>query len=138
MTNTTSSNKETTLQIAPHEGRELEYVANGIKPLALINRAKQPEQYGRAMDLQHVLVIRRQNNDEITITTKANEKLHDTYALLNSPQAAVIIRSVEDKHRMLGRLFGYSEEQIDAFIKADMKCACGNCTFTVNPNESFT
>lgn len=128
------------LKIAPHEGRELEYVANGIKPLALLNRNKQPEQYGRAMDLQHVLVIQRQGVDEITITKKENVHLHNVYALLCSPKAAIVVRSAEEKHRMLGRLFGYSEEQIDAFIKADMKCACGQCSFdsNVNPEESFT
>ncbi|QPI17675.1 hypothetical protein vBAmePR8F_gp15 [Alteromonas phage vB_AmeP_R8W] len=119
------------MPIAPHEGRELEMVMNGIKPLASIEKDKQPEQFERALQLANVLSVTvvLHSDNLLTVTRKENEKLHGTFALLNSPKAAIVVRSKEEKSRLLGRLFGYSEEDIDEFIAADMQCACGQCKF---------
>lgn len=114
-------------KIAPHEGKELEYVVNGIKPLASIEASKQPELFERAIALRNVISVHYHNHELITITRKENSNLHRTFALLTSPQASIVVRSKEEKQRLLGRLFGYSEEDIDEFIKQDLGCACGQC-----------
>ena len=115
-------------RIAPHEGKELEYVMNGIKPLASIDYNKQPELFYRALQLRHQLSIRYHYNDSlITITKPENSKLHGTFELLMSSKASMVVKSKEEKQRLLGRLFGYTEEDIDEFIAQDIGCACGQC-----------
>ena len=113
--------------IAPHEGKELEYVVNGIKPLASIDANKQPELFKRAIKMRNVISVCYHNHELITITRKENQQLHATFALLTSSKASIVVRSKAEKHRLLGRLFGYSEEDIDAFIKEDIQCECVQC-----------
>lgn len=115
--------------IAPHEGRELEYVCLGIKPIAHITKDKDPKQFQQALTLVNVHSIVMHSPTELTITKKENKELHDVFVFLSSTKADRLIRTKEEKNRLLGRLFGYTEEEIDAFIKADMKCACGQCKF---------
>lgn len=114
-------------KVAPHEGNEIELVCNGIKPLASIEAKKDPEQFEKALQLRFAFSIRYHTNEHITFTRKENKDLHDVFALLNSPRAAMVVRSKAEKHRLMGRLFGYSEEDIEAFIKSDLQCACGQC-----------
>ena len=116
-------------KVAPHKGRELEYVAMGIKPLASLEFSKDPEQYNKALDLVHIWSVCKQTDDLITITRKENAHLHSVFKLLTSNKAYILVKSEHEKHRLLGRLFGYSEEDIDKFINADLKCACGQCKF---------
>lgn len=117
-------------EIAPHEGNEVNLVLWGKKPLATLEAEKQPASYQNVINnLQEVLSVKQHSVGLISITLPENKHLHDIFALLSSPKASVVVRSAEEKHRLLGRLFGYTEEQIDAFIKADMKCACGQCRF---------
>ena len=115
------------LDIAPHEGCELEYVMLGIKPLASLEKSKQPEQFDLALKLHYAVSVMRHTEDLITVTRKENANLHNIFALLTSSKATIVVRSKAEKHRLLGRLFGYTEEQIEDFIKADMQCACGQC-----------
>lgn len=119
------------MPIAPHEGREIEMVMNGIKPLASIEKSKQPEMFEKALALSDMIdiVVVLHDKGHLTITRKENEKLHGVFSLLCSPKAAMVVRSQAEKSRLLGRLFGYSEEDIDEFIAADMQCACGQCKF---------
>jgi len=116
-------------KVAPHEGKELEYVSLGIKPLASLEFSKDPKQYTKALKLLNVLSVYKQTDDLITITRKENASLHGVFKVLTSHKAHLLVRSEQEKHRLLGRLFGYSEEDIDAFIKSDLKCACGQCKF---------
>lgn len=115
--------------VAPHEGHEINMVMWGIKPLASIEFDKQPLQFKRAIELRQVLSVCDQEVGLITVTLPENSHLHETFKLLSSPKASVIVRSKEEKHRLLGRLFGYTEEQINEFIKSEMQCACGQCRF---------
>ncbi|ASL24395.1 hypothetical protein vBAspPH44_12 [Alteromonas phage vB_AspP-H4/4] len=119
------------MPVAPHEGKELEYVMNGIKPLALIDGRKEPEQFERALKLQNVATVVLHNNNELTITRNENAKLHGVFSLLNSPKAAMVVRSKEEKQRLMGRIFGYSEEDIADFIKANVDCKCRHCNLEV-------
>jgi len=115
------------MPIAPHEGQELNYVMMGKKPLACIDRTKQPEMYDRAMRLKYVVSVKKQTEDMITVTDFRNSDLHTLFEILSSTRASVIVRTKKEKHRLLGRLFGYSEEDIEEFLAADMQCACGQC-----------
>lgn len=115
--------------IAPHEGNEINMVMWGMKPLASIEFDKQPVQFDRAIELENVLSVCHQEVGLLTVTLPENSHLHETFKLLSSPKASVIVRSKEEKHRLLGRLFGYTEDQIEEFIKSDMQCACGQCRF---------
>lgn len=115
--------------IAPHEGHEINMVMWGMKPLASIEFHKQPNQFKRAIKLSHILSVCHQDLGSLTVTLPENAHLHETFKLLSSPKASVIVRSKEEKHRLLGRLFGYTEDQINDFIKSDMQCACGQCRF---------
>lgn len=119
------SNKD----IAPHKGEELNYVMLGLKPLASIEYSKQPDMFARALALKHVVNVRVHSNTHVTVTLEENKHLHDTFALLTSAKAAQIVRSKEEKQRLLGRLFGYSEKQIDDFIKLNIQCNCVCCDF---------
>lgn len=121
-------------KIAPHEGRELWLVLAGIKPLALISEVKQPEQIiflERLMFTDEIspplVILRRRATKEVTITLRENEHLHDQYTQLIQPNAAQVYRSKADHQRAMGKLFGYTDEEIEAFINADIKCDCVNC-----------
>ncbi len=117
------------MSIAPHEGRELEYVMLGIKPLASLDVNKQPEQFKRALRLKHAVTVYYHTNNLITITRPENDDLHNVFAVLSTNEANILVRTAEEKHRLLGRLFGYSEEDIDSFIAAGLECACGQCNW---------
>lgn len=115
------------MSIAPHEGRELELVMIGIKPLASLEKDKQPEQYAQACKLHNVASVVHHDNNLLTVTRRENNNLHAVFQLLSTTQSSLLVRSAEEKHRLLGRLFGYSEENIDSFIAKGLACACGQC-----------
>ncbi len=109
-------------QIAPHEGREVELVLNGTKQLG-----------SATLGSPTALVVRETNElfeyikDDSVYFALTQEPI-ETYKFLNSSAAKVVIRSKQEHQRLLGRLFGYTEEEIDTFIEANLNCACGNCT----------
>jgi hypothetical protein len=125
--------------IAPHEGSELALVLEGKKLICTIHKKKQPEQFNTALrraaeDLRvsvgklhgDALIAEKINDDETAFYLREN---HDVAAvhrlLLRRPD--VLVRSQEERSRLFGRIFGYTEEQIDEFIAAEMPCACGHC-----------
>lgn len=118
------------MAVAPHENREIELVLNGTKPLASLERCKQPELFELQEVFSRSLSRCYHTDDLVTITLPKNEHLHAVFALLTSSKAAVIVRSKAEKQRMLGRLFGYTEKDIDDFIQADLGCACGQCAWS--------
>jgi len=124
------------MPIAPHENIELEYVMVGLKPLASLEKDKQPDQFERALKLKHVASVMQHDENLLTVTRRENSHLHEVFKLLSSERASVIVRSAEEKHRLLGRLFGYSETDIDEFIAAGLDCACGQCEWNKEPEET--
>ena len=124
------------MPIAPHENIELEYVMVGLKPLASLEKDKQPDQFERALKLQHVASVVQHDDNLLTVTRKENKHLHGVFTLLSSKQASILVKSAEEKHRLLGRLFGYSETDIDEFIAAGLDCACGQCEWDKEPEET--
>jgi len=115
--------------IAPHEGRELELVIAGIKPLALIEDSKQPIIANMLRgELPRMLfpelhIVKREK--EVLITKKGNEFNIALYeGLLHLHRSR---RSDKDYTIAMGKLFGYTEEEIKAFLEGDLKCNCEKC-----------
>ena len=117
------------LCVAPHEGDELTLVMMGVKPAAIIEYQKQPEMYDKAQELCHTISVHQLEVGVISVTQRKNANLHSIIELLGSSRAKLIVRSKEEKQRMLGRILGYSEEQIDEFIKNPPECNCRWCAY---------
>jgi hypothetical protein len=120
-----------TAAIAPHEGNELRMVLAGTKPLAVIELAKQPEQY--YMALQHagaIGLLTLKNDDgeegpEIMLVLPKNSHLFARYLHLHS--FGVEKYGIKEYHRKMGALFGYSPEDIELFINTEVDCECSKC-----------
>ena len=112
-------------KVAPHEGREIQLVLDGTKPLAVIELNKQPREYEQAIAGIHGLFALDNWMDdtgwEAVITTIHNQALVLKYL------DAVEMEESTAKHRTLGRLFGYSEADIEEFINNRPPCNCSKC-----------
>ena len=115
--------------VAPHEGNELTLVMQGVKPAAIIEFKKQPEMYKKALELHYTLSVYHLTTGVISVTQKKNAKLHSIIALLGSSKASIVVRSKAEKQRMLGRILGYSDFEIDEFIKNPPECDCRWCMY---------
>lgn len=119
--------------VAPHRGHEVRMVLAGHKPLATIEHDKDPDQYVLAVCLMGagMLVGKVEPTDdcplgEITFTSPAQRAALDKYEVLK--EIGPVRMGPTFYHREMGRLFGYSEEDIDAFIAAEVQCTCSKCT----------
>ena len=114
--------------IAPHESCEVRLVLGGLKPLAAIEKAKDPIGYALAVSMAGTgaLSIRFEKGiAECLITKPSNRYKLDQYQwLLRHGVEAV---GLKEYHRRMGRLFGYTEEDINAYIEADIHCECSKC-----------
>ena len=63
---------------------------------------------------------------EIVFTNPANRRLIRKYEILL--KYGVDEYGIKEYHRRMGRLFGYDEEDIEAFIAADVHCNCIKCS----------
>jgi len=117
-------------KVNPHKGKELEYLMNGIKPMCTLS-LDDPESNkvlnGSLMYLTTVVVDTIEQS--VTVTKRENAFLHGIMNFLTSENAHMMIRSKTEKHRMIGRLFGYTEDQIDEFLLSDeaRDCKCQFC-----------
>lgn len=114
--------------IAPHEGDELNLVMLGVKPLASIDKNKQGAMFNKAMMMQNVLSIAVHSKTKLTVTKAVNRHLHGVYVTLTRTPK-LLAASQKQKHELLGRLFGYSEECIAAYIKNPPVCTCDECNW---------
>ncbi|QDP58679.1 MAG: hypothetical protein Tp125SUR00d2C35697761_14 [Prokaryotic dsDNA virus sp.] len=116
------------MSVAPDKGHELNHVMLGLKPIASLSKKKHPVQYERALTLRHVqgVVIVRQTDEVITVSKAENIHLHGVYTILTKTPKK-LVRSKEGKQVLMGRMFGYTDDQIADFIKADIKCDCAEC-----------
>lgn len=120
--------------IAPHRHRELAMVLSGAKPLATIERDKAPYLYGAAVAAMHAglvagIMLSQDDRDcdagEILITRVQTRHLLNEYLnLLRNGDGS------EEYHYRIGRLFGYSDADIQAFLASEVRqtCQCGKCT----------
>ncbi len=118
--------------IAPHEACEVRLVAAGTKPLATIEKAKQPILYSVAASLAAtgmLCAVFTQSSDspegEVIITAPRNRHLIKEFIKLQA--TGVKEFGIKEYYRRMGRLYGYSEEDIQAFIDAEIHCNCTKC-----------
>ena len=124
---------ESTGAIAPHEGREVELVLNGTKPLATVEHDKDPDTYVKAILLGLGGLVAYKvtpsvdcEGGEVIFTLPQNRHLIDEYRWTLSK--GVSVYGLKGYHRALGRLFGYSAADIEAYIDAEITCDCTKCT----------
>lgn len=117
-------------KVAPHAGNELTLVMQGVKPAAIIDKTKQPEMYDKAWELRHTLsILHIGQNERVVINNKTPLDLLHVIKLLGSSDANLIVGSKEEKQRMLGRILGYKQEDIDEFVKNPPDCNCRWCRY---------
>ena len=120
------------MSIAPHVNSEVRLVLSDLKPLATIEKVKDPIGYSIAVSLAGVglLASRCQPTSdspdgEIIITKISNRKLiHDYLYLLSN---GIALYGIKEYHRRMGKFFGYSSEDIEEFIEAEIDCNCLKC-----------
>ena len=118
--------------IAPHINNEVRLVLAGNKPLATIEKAKDKEGYSLAIALSNVGMLAVQCSPtadspagEVIITKPANKGLITKY--LNLLESGVSLFGIKEYHRKMGALFGYSKQDINDFISAEIDCNCTKC-----------
>jgi len=119
-----------TAAIAPHEGSELSMILAGTKPLAVIEYRKQPCAYRRAMEYNQLgfcAALQRNGEEgaELVVTLHKNIGLVPRYLYL--VESGVKHYGIKEYHRKMGALFGYSPEDIELFINAEVDCDCSKC-----------
>lgn len=113
-------------KIAPHFGKELSMVLNYEKPMGVVSREKDPEQYRDVLANVHRLEVRQYPKKEIAFAPKMTGRyVLREYDDLRMGRAKV--DSQAEYQRRMGRLFGYTEEEIEEFIKGNLNCGCENC-----------
>jgi len=119
-------------QIAPHEHTEVRLVLSGSKPLATIEKVKDPIGYSIAIAMAGTGALKaltRPTTDspegEVVIVLPANKSLLVTYQELL--EAGVANYGIKSYHRQMGKLFGYTALDIEMFIKSDIQCDCVKC-----------
>jgi len=114
--------------IAPHKGDELKLVRIGQKPLAVIEKVKDHLQYINASEYCSVtnLPFKYRNGDEgPEVVIAQDQQTLDKYLELIEGTSAI---DTPEYHRAMGELFGYTEEQIQAFIDSELDCDCSKCS----------
>ena len=114
-------------KVAPHLNKEVELVLAGKKPLAAIEKSKDPTGYNFAIELSKAgKLVSRIVGDEEVVFTKSSYSLIDKYE--NLLRNGVRYLGIKNYHREMGRMFGYTEADIEAFISAEIVCSCLKCT----------
>lgn len=119
-----------TNKIAPHEGREIELVLSGKKPFAVLEAAKDPKQFRLAFRHADKLEVRATQIDEISLELRGTGCRHHYKYMTLLRDKDIILNGLNGKsiyQRRMGKLFGYSPEEIQAFEDNPPDCTCGKC-----------
>jgi hypothetical protein len=113
-------------KVAPHENNEVRLVLGGHKPLAVIERSKDPYGYALAISMAGTgaLYICKVKG-EVVISLPFNKLAITQYEFLL--KEGVRLYGIKEYHRKMGKLFGYTEDDIEAFIEAEIDCNCNKC-----------
>ncbi len=104
---------------------------SGSKPLGTIEKAKDPIGYAVAVSLSAtgMLLCKFTNTEdgaaEVAFVKPGNIHLLKLYDWLL--ECGIAELGLKEYHRELGRLYGYTEDDIAAFIKSDIQCECNKC-----------
>lgn len=124
-----------TQEIAPHEGEEWRLVLEGTKPYAVVELSKSPDQYNYVLrhngTLYTALPAETAEGLEVRFWKKGNQQgrlNHLKYLqLVNNAEVFIKYFDIAWYQREMGKLFGYTDEQIEAFIDGSVKCNCTKC-----------
>jgi len=122
-------------KVAPHLNCEVRLVLSGTKPIAAIERDKDPYGYAMAVALSSTGALKAYKvKGEVIIVLPKNSKVFADYVEL----LAYGVRDfgIKEYHRKMGKMFGYTDEDTEAFIKAEIKCNCTKCTGEPNDGKS--
>jgi hypothetical protein len=118
--------------IAPHEHQEVRLVLGGKKPLGSIEKQKDPLGYAIAVSLIHTGLLRGfisptedDCTGEATFVAPQNKALLERFKWLL--EHGVENLGLKQFHREMGRLYGYTEQDIEDFISANIHCECIKC-----------
>tara|TARA_R110002020_G_scaffold433848_5_gene643968 strand:- start:459 stop:824 length:366 start_codon:yes stop_codon:yes gene_type:complete len=115
-------------KVAPHENCEVRLVLGGNKPLAAIEKSKDPYGYALAIAMAGTGALAKYivEPGEVLITKPNNWAYIVQYiSLLNY---GVKRLGIKEYHRRMGKIFGYTAEDIEAFIEAEIVCSCTKCS----------
>ena len=109
-------------------------VIQGSKPFMSVLAEKDIKLYNDIMknrdvleQVCHILHVRTPTN-RLLVAAWGNKVAIDKYMLYMSPASAVVFRSLDDKRRAMGKLFGYDDEEIEMFVRqAANGCSCDEC-----------
>ena len=113
--------------IAPHSGREISLILSGAKRFAVIEKRKALASYYAAGSIARSdITVQYQDGTEgpEVILTTSRKLITEYNALLFD---GVKRLGIKEYHRAMGRLFGYSESDIEAYIASDIDCNCSKC-----------
>ncbi len=118
--------------IAPHEGEEVRLVLAGTKPFATIERSKDISGFARAIALGGTgmlyTTVGPTDDDphgEVALTLPINRHLMQRYYDLL--EYGVELYGIKEYHRQMGKLFGYTEDDVESFINEKIHCNCTKC-----------
>ena len=119
-------------KIAPHQNREVMLVLNGYKPLAVVEKSKDLAGYCLAIQLGGAGLLAYQVgpsedccDGEVVFTKPGNRHHIQAFDYLN--RHGVEDLGLKEYHRKMGQLFGYGEDDIEAFINDNINCECTKC-----------
>ena len=114
-------------KIAPHVSNEVRLVLGGHKPLASIEKYKDRYGYALAISLAGTgaLYMEVVSENEVVITKPANKHLVEEWKDLLCH--GVQLYGLHGFHYRMGKLYGYTDEDIEVFIKSDVQCDCNKC-----------
>ncbi len=112
----------------PESVRTLHAVTSGEKPFGVVDKKKDPWLFNQVMLNAELLDVRMHYHNELAYTKKGPDsyKQHNRYLSLHFCRTNRLVSRAEFQ-RQMGKLFGYSEESIQAFIDSGDYCGCRNC-----------
>lgn len=118
-------------KVAPHENRELDMVLRGEKPMCSISQTKNPVHFKDAETLsRHGTLVTYFHHQTLVCVLPKDEWCLEVYKnYLESDRLSQLNYTI-----LMGRLFGYSDDDIYKFIQVN-ECECVQCVGLVRWKE---
>jgi hypothetical protein len=106
--------------LGPHEGKELAMLLDGVKPAALVSEAIYKKHFKKHVDDGTLIAKEFTDRDsfvEMIVALPGEEqRVERLIKLLTMSEEDVDKLGIERYSAQLGRLFGYTKEQVRAFL----------------------
>jgi hypothetical protein len=118
---------------APHAGQEANLILSGLKHFAVVEYAKDPTQFDYVVASQEFTSYIVGTIDTLEVQFHLKDSLlgkslcaeYQELIALSSSKIAEF--GLEWYQREMGRIFGYSQTDIDNFVNGSIKCNCTKC-----------